>query len=335
MRPTIDLAAAVAACEHHQAAPLTLAELVRAFNTRNLGDDDWRLRKWLDAFGHLSAWELTSEVLENAAAAMLKAGYKPSTVNRDLSTLGTCYKWAHQQRLCPRGFRSPTLAVRRLREDIRRVEVSEDTIVALRARSLAVRDLRFGVFVHLLIDSGARKSELLQRRWGEIDLDQGQITCPTTKTGVPRVLHFQPATAELIRRRMKPLKADKLMFEGRVPEQAVCYKAAWASLTRAIGAPDLHMHDLRHAAAARLLRAGVTLGVAAQVLGHDPAVLARRYGHLELATLRAAQEQAWKTGATPVAHGGQLTPALEVADGSIEPAAHAVTRPQLSSQNAL
>jgi site-specific recombinase XerD len=37
------------------------------------------------------------------------------------------------------------------------------------------------------------------------------------------------------------------------------------------------MHDVRHAAAANLLRAGVTLDVAAQVLGHDPAVLARRY----------------------------------------------------------
>ena len=61
-----------------------------------------------------------------------------------------------------------------------------------------------------------------------------------------------------------------------------------------IGRKDLHMHDIRHAAAANLLRAGVTLGVAAQVLGHDPAVLARRYGHLETAALRAAQEQAWK-----------------------------------------
>lgn len=113
MRLSIDLAAAVAACEQPHAAVLTLRELVRAFNTRNLGDDDWRLRKWLDAFGHYSAWDITSELLENAAEAMLKAGYKPSTVNRDLSTLGTCYKWARRQRLTPRGFRSPTLGVRR------------------------------------------------------------------------------------------------------------------------------------------------------------------------------------------------------------------------------
>ena len=94
---------------------------------------------------------------------------------------------------------------------------------------------------------------------------------------------------------------DDLVFEGRVPGQPITYKAAWRALTRDVGAPDLHLHDLRHAAAARLLRAGVTLGVAAQVLGHDPAVLARRYGHLEIGALRAAQEQAWRgTSATAI-----------------------------------
>jgi integrase len=85
-----------------------------------------------------------------------------------------------------------------------------------------------------------------------------------------------------------------LVFEGLSPNQPVNYKAAWARLVRDIGRPDLHMHDMRHAAAANLLRAGVSLGVAAQVLGHDPAVLARRYGHLETAALRAAQEQSWR-----------------------------------------
>lgn len=297
MRPTIDLATAVAHTETHQAAPLSLRELILGFNTRHLGDYDWRLRKWIDAYGHLSAWEVSSELLENAAAAMIRAGYKGASVNRDIAALGTCYRWARRERLSPRGFRSPTLGVQRYPEAIRRVEVSAETIAALRSRSLTMRDPRFGVFVHLLIDSGARKSELLQRRGGEFDLEAGTIACPTTKTGVPRILHMRPETAELVRRRIKSLPVNKLVFEGNVPDQPIDFKAAWRRLTKAIGEPKLRMHDLRHAAAARLLRSGVTLGVAAQVLGHDPAVLARRYGHLETAALRAAQEQSWKAAA--------------------------------------
>ena len=119
---------------------------------------------------------------------MLDHGYKPSAVNRDLSALGSAYRWAKDKRFSPRGFRSPTLGVRRFEEAIRRVHVDREQIDDLRARALAFRDRRFGVFVALLIDTGARKSELLERRWSEVDLERREILAPTTKNGKPRVL---------------------------------------------------------------------------------------------------------------------------------------------------
>lgn len=299
MRKPLDLGAAVRGMAVHEPAELTLSELVRACALARLDGCEQRLRKWTDAFGRESAWALTAEQLEVAAHAMLEAGYKPATVNRDLSMLGTIYRWARTRRLTPRGFRSPTLGVRRFAEDIRRVEVTREELDALRARALAYRDRRFGVFVALLIDTGARKSELLERRWAEVDLSGGQIMCPTTKTGVPRILHFRPETAALIERICRNRRPDALVFEGQVPGEPISYRAAWRRIVADIGRPDLHMHDVRHACAASLLRAGVTLGVAAQVLGHDPAVLARRYGHLEVGALRRAQEQSWQNPASP------------------------------------
>jgi hypothetical protein len=147
----------------------------------------------------------------------------------------------------------------------------------------------------LLIDTGARKSELLERRWKDIDLERlRDHSAKSTKTGVPRVLHFQAQTQELIRRVYPKRSEDALVFEGRAPGLPVSFRKAWLSAVTDAGVPGLHMHDVRHAAAARLLRAGVTLGVAAQVLGHSPQVLARRYGHLEVAALRKAQELAWR-----------------------------------------
>ncbi len=294
MRKTVNFGAALAAATSQEATELTLSELVRACATTKLDACDLRLRKWLEAFGQQSAWAISAEQLEIAAQAMLDAGYKPSTANRDLSTLGTVYRWARERRLCPRGFRSPTLSARRFEEGIRRVEVSRAELDALRSRSLAFRDRRFGVFVALLVDTGARKSELLERRWSEIDLQRGQIHCPTTKTGVPRVLHFRQETSALIERVYKGRRSEDLLFPGRVPGEPISFRRAWGITVASIGRADLHMHDIRHAAAANLLRAGVTLGVAAQVLGHDPAVLARRYGHLETSALRRAQQQAWE-----------------------------------------
>lgn len=297
MRKKLDLSAAMAHVAQREALPLTLAELVAAFNTRMTGDYDLRLRKWVQGFGSMSAWELTENHLENAIAAMRDAGYKPASINRDLSALGTCYRWAKAERISPRGFVSPTLGIKRASEGIRRVEVSTTEINALLARSLATQNRMFGLFVHLLVDTGARKSELLERRWKDVNLDAHTILCPTTKTGVPRILHFQPATAVLMRRLVRNPHPERLLFEGRAPGVPVSYRTAWQNLTAAMGRPDLHMHDVRHHAAADLLRAGVTLGVAAQVLGHSPQVLARRYGHLETGTLRKAQEQRWGVAA--------------------------------------
>ena len=289
----INLAQAVKAAPQESGSQLTLAELAHAHAIAVCDGSDLRLRKWIDAYGSLSAWLLSSEQIEAAAQAMIDHGYSPSTVNRDIGTIGSVYKWAKLKRLCPRGFRSPSIGVRRYEEKIRRVHVEREQLDQLRTRSMAFSDMRFACFVALLIDTGARKSELLERTWADVDLDKREILAPTTKNGTPRVLFFSEQTAQLLKRVYAKRIPEKLLFEGRVPGQPISFRRIWGVITKEVGLPDLHMHDVRHAAAASLLRAGVTLGVAAQVLGHDPALLARRYGHLETASLKLAQEAAW------------------------------------------
>jgi len=292
----IDLASAIKAVSVQEGTELTLAELASAFNSAHLDGSDLRLRKWIAAFGSQSAWSITSEQLELAAAAMLEHGYAPASVNRDLSSLGSAYRWAKARRLTPRGFKSPTLGVGRFEEPIRRVHVEPQDLEKLRVRALAFPDRRFGVFVSLLIDTGARKSELLERVWADVRLADREILVPTTKTGHPRVLFFTERTDQLVRRVFARREPAALLFEGHVPGQPIDYRRPWGILTKDVGLAGLRMHDVRHAAAASLLGAGVTLAVAAQVLGHDPAVLARRYGHLETQALKSAQERAWNHG---------------------------------------
>lgn len=291
----LNLADAVNAAPQELGSQLTFAELAHAHAIAVCDGSDLRLKKWVSAFGHLSAWALTSEQIEVAAQAMSDHGYSPSTVNRDIGTIGSVFKWAKLKRLTPRGFRSPSLGVRRYEEKIRRVHVEHEQLNQLRARAIAFSDRRFGCYVSLLIDTGARKSELLERKWADVDLEKQEILAPTTKNGTPRVLFFSDQTAALIKRVYAKRNPESLLFEGRVPGQPISFRRIWGIITREVGLHDLHMHDVRHAAAASLLRAGVTLGVAAQVLGHDPALLARRYGHLETASLKRAQEAAWNS----------------------------------------
>lgn len=290
----IDLAAAVsAAAAAPQGAELTLSELVRACCIQRCDGSDLRLKKWLDAFGSRSAWSLLSEDIEAAAQAMSAHGYAPATVNRDISALGSVYRWAKINRLSPRGFKSPTLGVGRMKEPIRRLHVADADIERLRARALAYSDRRFGVFVSLLIDTGARKSELLERVWGDIDLENREILLLETKTDVPRTMFFTEQTAELIRRVIPMRPSHGLVFPGNVPGRPISYRHAWSVLVKAVGLPHLHMHDMRHVVTARLLSTGSTLAVTAQVMGHSTEVCEKRYGYLENAALRRAQEASW------------------------------------------
>jgi integrase len=294
MRKSFNMSLAMSQIVYQPAQELTFAELINAYCAVRCDDTDVRTRKWLDAFGARSAWDISTEELTVAHQSMIEHGYSTSAANRDVSTIGSIYRWAIDKRITPLGFKSPTVGVRRAPEPIRLVYVKQEKIDALRARALAFPDRRFGLFVSLLIDSGARKSELLERVWADVDLARQQIILPTSKNGKPRMLFFTDQTANLIRRMTSNKEAAKLIFEGRVLGRPLDFRKSWALLTAEVRLIDFHMHDVRHYKAAQLLRAGISIAVAAQIMGHSAAVLEKRYGHLETESLQSAQEKAWR-----------------------------------------
>ena len=289
----VDLATALSAHDTHEPAEMTLNELLRAYDARHCKAELMRLKKWTNALGTYSAWAITTEQLSTCAQALKSAGYSPASPNRDLSALGTIYKWAISERLAPRGFKSPTTGVTRFKERIRRVFATSEEIKALRDGSLGFQDRRFGVFVNLVLDTGARKGEIYARRWGDVDLQKREIMLETTKNGDPRTLHFSDETLALMLRVFPNRPSDRLIFEGRVPGQPVKYRAAWHKLRTQVGRADVRLHDSRHFVSARMLRNGFPLAVAAQAIGNSPAVLAARYGHLETRALHQAISSTW------------------------------------------
>lgn len=56
----------------------------------------------------------------------------------------------------------------------------------------------------------------------------------------------------------------------------------WEQARVKAGYPHVHIHDLRHSCASRLLWAGVSLEVVGQILGHKSLQTTRRYAHLSI-----------------------------------------------------
>lgn len=275
---------------------LTFAELAKAWLavTRN-GDDLLRMRKWVELFGDRVAWTISTDELIGIAQGMLEHGYAPGSVNRDIGAIGSMYKWIICERKAPVGFVSPTLSVKRFPEAIRVVDVEPAAIQRLKDISATFKDRRFQIFVRLLADTGARKSELLERTWGDFDFEKRRIYLQSgvTKTGKARALFFSEETAALIKRLIPSRPKERLVFPGRTDDLPVNYRSSWLKLTAMAGIPEFHMHDVRHYRARELLLKGTPLAVAAQIMGHGAQVLERRYGHLAVDEKQAAAEEAW------------------------------------------
>ena len=273
--------------------PLTFRELAQLYLDTNPSQADPMLmvRKWCDTFGlaDVPAWEIKREQLEAGAAAMKKDGYAIGSINRNLSQIGTLYKFAIAQKITPAGFVSPTISMHRDPEPMRVVEAPQpgewDKVRRL-ARGFS-KDPRFTMLVWLVMDTGARRGEIDRRTWADFDLDAPEgphivLEALDVKTGKPRRLYFSHETAALVRR-LRPVEKYRhvLAFKAIRGEGPNKYRKPWARLGEMLGRTGLCLHDMRHMVAADLLKAGKGMSQVSQLLGNSSLVLHRRYGHLD------------------------------------------------------
>ena len=272
---------------------LTFAELVDAYCLLAPPNEpgDYRLRKWKGWYGDRIAWSLTGGELAATLEALSQAGMASSTHNRELGDLKAIYNWAIRERRrsgFPPGFESPAAGIRKLPEATRRVHVPEQKIQELLTLAKVSTYRRMYGLVLTALASGARKNELRRMRWDNTDLDKGIAEIGTDhKTGRHRTLILSPDVVSTLRSYQQH-RPDALVFCGADRYSAYDERREWRRLRENAGLPDLHFHDLRHIAAARMLKAGSSTLAASQVLGHaDTRMIARRYGSLETNELKA------------------------------------------------
>jgi integrase len=174
---------------------------------------------------------------------------------------------------------------------------------------------RLFAFYHLAAYTGARRGELLNLRWRDIDLDApevritgsaaviaGQRVEGTTKSGRSRTVSIDADAAGVLREHRKRQAQERLTTgpEWKGTDDYV-FRTAWgepvhpdtmsslmATLIRKHNEvhpdevlPHARLHDLRHVHATILLLAGTPVHVVAARLGHaDPSITLRVYAHV-------------------------------------------------------
>ncbi len=134
--------------------------------------------------------------------------------------------------------------------------------------------------VILLLDTGARYSEIANIEWSRIDLASRTVHLWRQKVQNETVLFMTDRVFEVLSRR-DANKASRYVFCNRNGD-ARGYSAM--SIRKAIqraGLCDCRIHTLRHTHASRLVQNGMSVYEVKEILGHTDIKTTLRYAHLE------------------------------------------------------
>ena len=215
----------------------------------------------------------------------------PYQANRTLAVLSKMFNLAELWEMRPDSS-NPCRHVKRFKEEKRERFLSDIEYEHLGAalREIEQEGSETGsaiAAIRLLMLTGCRLSEIQKLRWEHVDLEQGKLRLPETKTGA-RVVHLgEPAVAVL--RGIERRDEDPWVISGRkAGSHLTDLQHPWRRIRARAGLDDVRIHDLRHSFASGGLLVGEGLPMIGKLLGHTQVQTTARYAHLADDPVQAA-----------------------------------------------
>jgi integrase len=242
----------------------------------------------LPRFGGVTLAQLRREEIERWRAERL-AAVSGGTVNKELMRLkhilNRAVGWGYLRD-------SPARLVKKVKEApgrVRYLTAEEQTLLLEgQARTVVAKDGRtwhiqtepdpaLRLYIVAALQTGARRGELLNLRWCDVDFHARTLTFQQTKNGDARTIPLTSTLRSVLHALPRPLDPAASVFPQRSPQ---ALSRAFGYLVRQLGIKNLRFHDLRHDAASTLTMAGVPQRAIMEILGHRDPRMATRYQHL-------------------------------------------------------
>ena len=210
--------------------------------------------------------------------------YKRSgaTVNRYLATLSHMFTMGVREwRLIDRNPIRDITKKKEARGRVRFLSNDERESLLKACANCAWKPLH--TLVLLAISTGARRGELINLTWSNLDLKTARATVYETKNGETRVLPLVGRALEALRElKLQGSAKSEFVFPApsNFPEPYTNFDSVWYDTLRAAHIENFRFHDLRHTCASYLASQGASLLEIADVLGHKTMSMVKRYSHL-------------------------------------------------------
>jgi integrase len=135
-------------------------------------------------------------------------------------------------------------------------------------------------FVIMLLDTGARFSEISTLEWGSVDLQSKTIRLWRPKVRNESILYMTDRVYEVLSRRFDQ-RISNFIFTNSKGGAMKYISRMWERIFRRAGLDNVSAHTLRHTHASRLIQSGLSIYEVKEVLGHTDIHTTMRYSHLE------------------------------------------------------
>ena len=121
--------------------------------------------------------------------------------------------------------------------------------------------------IHLMLLTGASKSEILYARWEDVDVVNGTLVTDKTFTGRP---HYIPLNNEALKLIHSLPRRDDVpwLFFTRNGTRLSSITREWYQIRGLLGRPEMRLQDLRHSFANFLVSIGINQRDLRTILGH-------------------------------------------------------------------
>jgi integrase len=222
--------------------------------------------------------KITTDGLEKYKENRLRQNAKTQTINLELQFLKSV--WADAEGHHP--FRTVKPLKVKDSKEIRFLSQEEAQ------KLLAAADAEYRDYLIGYLFTGARKEELLNLTWDDLQKGHLRITNIKTQRGYKdkyRWVPVHPKLAEVLARR----KAADITTPFPSQWGPNTLRIKLIALAKRAGIPKLtRLHDLRHTFASHLVQKGVSLYIVSKLLGHSSQETTRIYAHLSPETYEAA-----------------------------------------------
>jgi integrase len=215
-----------------------------------------------------------------------------STANRYLASLSRAFTICVQEWQWMK--ENPVLKIRRPKENRPKERyLDKEEIDRLLEACRRSKSPHIYAVVLFALGTGARKGEILNLQWDDIDFVRSTAIFRNTKNGSDRTVYLNKALLQcLMSEHKKRIILSKFVFPNLSGQRPADVKTAWERVVEDAKLTDgVSLHTLRHTVASHLAMGGYSMLEIGAILGHKSMSMIKRYSHLSTSSTAKALEK--------------------------------------------